>query len=693
MSTLKSSRVVKYPVGRSKSSRKSRDSSLVATSLLLTGGLLLSACGGGSKSAPTTVATTVATTAAASSTTAVVTTSAAVTTTTAAGSTTTATAAATSVKIRPMAAFSGGGGTLGTITVSRSASSDGQLRIDISNDEVGGSGAMLEASTWNAVTVATLLTGVPPKDNFRFEFSGRVDGPSAGTLLTVAVVALLRGDTIKGDSTMTGTINPDGTVGWVGGIPDKIPPAAKSGMKRILIPVGQRLTPSETGDIADVIKLGADNGSEVTEVRDVYEAYQTLTGKALPRASAGAVPAITGAAFDKLKAKATSTLAELKQTAGEFISLPDIVQQILGPSAVDAQAHITRAQSLASQGLMAGAWTEAWQGLAIARALVATGRLLQTYFVSGTEAFFAQVGAKQAVIDKVTAFFDEISAIPPKNLADASSLMAGYAAGFDALSLYNFGKRSLENVKQSAASLTTEELVGELFAPAVYLELSDELVKYARDVHDIGRGLEGPAISATVKPELIASFVRKASEANFAAFNSLVVSPIGKRYGISDDRATSALANADLDIAISIDQRGALESVKQYLGASNKNAPYAELGFAIANFSRNAVLLGKWGGNGKVELGADGADVTGVSSEALMSAQLELARNQLAGGLSVLTGEKMQPVFEQGLYEYGNVLREGDVSDKFNALGSYYQGFVSSRVLAYLGGFSTKGLA
>jgi hypothetical protein len=94
-----------------------------------------------------------------------------------------------------------------------------------------------------------------------------------------------------------------------------------------------------------------------------------------------------------------------------------------------------------------------------------------------------------------------------------------------------------------------------------------------------------------------------------------------------------------------------------------------------------------------VQLSADGADVVGVNSEALMSAQLELARNQLAGGLSTLTSEKMQPVAEQGQYEYGNVLREGDVSDKFNALGTYYQGFVSSRVLAYLGGFSTKGLS
>ena len=42
------------------------------------------------------------------------------------------------------------------------------------------------------------------------------------------------------DITMTGTINPDGTVGPVGGIPEKIAGTAKAGYKRILIPAGQR---------------------------------------------------------------------------------------------------------------------------------------------------------------------------------------------------------------------------------------------------------------------------------------------------------------------------------------------------------------------------------------------------------------------------------------------------------------------
>ncbi len=73
-----------------------------------------------------------------------------------------------------------------------------------------------------------------------FEYEGKVDGPSAGALMTIGVLAAVRGDTPKPDAAMTGTINPDGTIGPVGGIRFKIEGAAEKGMKLVLIPAGIR---------------------------------------------------------------------------------------------------------------------------------------------------------------------------------------------------------------------------------------------------------------------------------------------------------------------------------------------------------------------------------------------------------------------------------------------------------------------
>ena len=77
---------------------------------------------------------------------------------------------------------------------------------------------------------------------------------------------------------MTGTINPDGTVGPVGGIPEKVAGAADKGIKTVLIPVGQRNSAEHAGQLVDVVDLGRRKGVEVREVKDVYEAYQAFTG-------------------------------------------------------------------------------------------------------------------------------------------------------------------------------------------------------------------------------------------------------------------------------------------------------------------------------------------------------------------------------------------------------------------------------
>ena len=206
--------------------------SLGATALVAVLATVAAACGGGGNSADVTVATT----AKSSSTTAG-------TTSTSAAATTTTEPQPTEVVIHPLFVQGSGGG-VGKETVSIQKSDDDTVRLDFSEDEPNGLGDQSRAASWNAVTTATLLTGAPLSGQYRFEISGPIDGPSAGALKTVAILSLMRGDELADDITMTGTINPDGTVGPVGGIPEKIGGAAKEGYKRILIPVGQRNTPS-----------------------------------------------------------------------------------------------------------------------------------------------------------------------------------------------------------------------------------------------------------------------------------------------------------------------------------------------------------------------------------------------------------------------------------------------------------------
>ncbi|THJ25592.1 MAG: hypothetical protein CAF45_000730 [Nitrospira sp. CG24E] len=100
------------------------------------------------------------------------------------------------------------------------------------------------------------------------------DGPSAGAAMAVGFIAMFKGDHIQRGIALTGTFEPNGQIGPVGGIPDKIRAAAREGYRTVLVPRGQ---------IHDaqwnLIELGFQLNVTVKEVDSIDEAYQLMTGQ------------------------------------------------------------------------------------------------------------------------------------------------------------------------------------------------------------------------------------------------------------------------------------------------------------------------------------------------------------------------------------------------------------------------------
>lgn len=106
-------------------------------------------------------------------------------------------------------------------------------------------GIDIQTSMRTAVLAAEAATGVPlGKTDVILTITAEedveiVDGPSAGAALTVALMAAIRDRDLDPAVKMTGTINGDGTIGPVGGIPEKALAAAEKGAERFLVPRGQ----------------------------------------------------------------------------------------------------------------------------------------------------------------------------------------------------------------------------------------------------------------------------------------------------------------------------------------------------------------------------------------------------------------------------------------------------------------------
>lgn len=68
-----------------------------------------------------------------------------------------------------------------------------------------------------------------------------VEGPSAGAALAIATIAALENKELDPSVMITGTVNEDGTIGKIGGIPAKADIARDLGVKVFLVPDGQGL--------------------------------------------------------------------------------------------------------------------------------------------------------------------------------------------------------------------------------------------------------------------------------------------------------------------------------------------------------------------------------------------------------------------------------------------------------------------
>ena len=195
-------------------------------------------------------------------------------------------------------------GVISTITVTIQGNGSGRVFVDtlpLTDVDMQGSARL-------AVKVATSLVSMDTRshlDPLTCDYffvvrttSPMIGGPSAGAMMTVAVISLLENWTLDNDTVMTGMINPDGSIGPIGGIPYKIDAAHSVGATRFLIPKGQTTYTEMVTEYQNINGIIWQNtypvtrnvseyaqtnyGIEVFEVEDINDALLYFTGWNFP---------------------------------------------------------------------------------------------------------------------------------------------------------------------------------------------------------------------------------------------------------------------------------------------------------------------------------------------------------------------------------------------------------------------------
>jgi uncharacterized protein len=272
-------------------------------------------------------------------------------------------------------------GSTATFTITAATNGSGHVFLDtfpLTEIDMQGSARL-------AARVAAQISGksLSQHDFFFVVRSGsqQIGGPSAGGALAVGATAALNGWNVRPDVLMTGTINPDGSIGPVGGIPEKASAAASIGMSTFLFPAGQEIIPLGDGSALNLTAY-CETELRITclPIADAREAVSLMTDYVIVRPPV--TGEVTGEAFlqkvaplsAELVAGAEARVAEARQA----IALVDVAsgQGTLAQELAVAEAKLASARNAVANGTHYTAASLSFQTSVAAHSLRETARYL-----------------------------------------------------------------------------------------------------------------------------------------------------------------------------------------------------------------------------------------------------------------------------------------------------------------------------
>lgn len=586
------------------------------------------------------------------------------------------------------------GGQHRPLTIRVDPSSSGHLQLGFFETRPSAIGPQFRATGWMAgVVAATVLGRNLHAYRISYAYEEGVEGPSAGALTTAALLALMRGQAIAGDAAMTGTVNPDGTVGPVGGIAQKIA-GAHPKTKRFGIPRGARMAVNVcTGKRDDLVELGRARKIEVVEIGDVREAYQLLTGSALPTLPITPLPAQMPADIRDAYRK------QFERWMARYTAAAEVVRQA---SPAEFHPDLKRTWSLAEQlqkegradlakGHEAAAFSRAW--LAVLNAEVTARAVL------GMRAVFGGIDRLQAV---ATDRRDRTRRHLATELRALGGLKA--ATAVDAGALLLMGGQvtaALTHVDHGERLLASSTKAGRLRTPADQTEaakLAFEAIGHftmAESTVDaavltkgwLGRG--GPALDPGLGGQVAvisaAQLFEAAALANLEYFDALVTRDKARARGVDLEVARRDLERVDV---VYLNARGGLArlaEVGRVFGESG-GPIFAQIG-ALAHTVSNASLLVAQHYSLRARTDSVGL-VTGFEDEPALAHMTRMAEQEAlraVGEAAAATRGASTPMLAAGI-EAARRSREASVAppDRLLALSIYWSTTFAARLVSQL---------
>lgn len=337
-----------------------------------------------------------------------------------------------------------------------------EFSVNLADIAAKGAGPAWQAATGMASAFATAFAGADPAAvDLDFTVTGPIDGPSAGGILTVGLIAAFQGRSLTPGVTMTGTITANGSIGPVGGVLTKIESAAREGFTTVVLPAA--LSPDDWEPGNQYTELADSLGVTLVPVNTIGEAYAAMTGDPIEEPDLSPGPALN----EQTQAvTAASTQANLERLGASLDAsnrrLPDDLARWAEQQLTAAQADATGGNNARAYGNSAFALTQVIRGEATAEA---TERLRTDGPQSTRDLLRTRA---REVLEKAQLTLTAASVTPVRGLSQCFALPT--AMGWSA-----FAQVTMEGVLDELESSTDESTLVEVAASIAEGELGIDL--------------------------------------------------------------------------------------------------------------------------------------------------------------------------------------------------------------------------
>jgi hypothetical protein len=598
-------------------------------------------------------------------------------------------------------------GALTPVKLSTAPNSDGSVQVGVFEEMAGGAGSQWRAGVWVAAFVAANTLN---KDLTDFTFSatsgGYIDGASASGLMAAGFLASITGAPVDPTVTMTGIINPDGTIGPVGGIPEKVLAAIDKGKKKIGFPIGMRLAESaKGGEPVDLVALAKAHGAEAIEIADVHQAYKLLTGKTLPEPVpvSEADMALDPATAKALDAKYKQWQQRLATDWGAILQLESAGR--LPPILVYLRDYSKRygeaAEQLYKQHLFAAAYARVLTAAIYAKSANQIYDILHAVQTNKFDVAQAALDNLDNLEEQTKQTFTKIGSIRPPTMGGHLQMMSAFRAALRGWVFKDFATASLAATKTYIKSLSGTPLAtlgSDKVADDVVTHVAPSILYVAKTLAETTLATEQLEFVSAADvnymcsvPNVLrlATSFQSAGAAGVNYFDSLLVEPFAQSAHVSVDEAREQVAIHEPDylVAFVTAKLAALDGTPKQLHDAwgDHSLPWGLFSLAgseLAYFHASELIARYY------SLGVardDNGQVTKMEYDkafANMLATAERTARASARAARIATGAI--PAQAKLAYQLATVERAGNLSDQLDALAEFWNSSAFSQTAVML---------